>query len=94
MRDKDNLFCSLVSLAIEQALIDFNPAVLDKVATRLYEKYQCKIEDCYRHPDYLHDVLKHLFGNSYNSILASIRAKLDEFSYQEPISKFLGDLER
>ena len=94
MRDKDNLFGTLVSLAIEQTLIDFNPVVLDQVATRLYEKYHCKIEDCYRHPDYLCDVLKELFGNGYNSILTSIRAKLDEFSYQETISKFLGDFEK
>ena len=50
----------------------------ETVAYVLYEKYQCHIPDCYEKPEYLKEVLKELYGESYNVIINSIEQNLKE----------------
>ena len=81
---------ALVSLAIEQTLLDVGGAVmLDKVNTILHKEYNVSIPDCYDHPDYLNKVLKKILGNAHIVIVKSIKKQLEEFVYQEDISKFV-----
>ena len=81
---------ALVSFAIEQTLLDAGGAVmLDQVNALLYKEYNSSIPDCYDHPDYLNKVLKKILGNSHKVIVESIKKQLEEFVYQEDISKFI-----
>jgi len=80
---------TLVTLAIEKTLLEINKIYLEKFESMIYEKHRCPISDCYEHPEYLNEVLKEIFGNSYREIIASIEKYLNEFAYQYPIEQFL-----
>jgi len=79
---------ALVWLAIESALFKIG-GPNQKVVDDLYEKYHCYIPDCYEHPEYLNEILKGLYGNAHDVIVKSINKQLEEFSYKEPIKRFL-----
>jgi hypothetical protein len=66
---------------------------LDRVARKLETEYNCYIFDCYNNPKMLLRVLKEEYGNSYKAIVDSIKKNLDEFAYQEPISRFLSAID-
>ena len=72
----------LVGLAIEKTLLEINRAYLHKFEDMIYERHKCSISDCYEHPEYLSEVLREIFGNSYKEVIRSIERYLDEFSYQ------------
>ena len=80
---------ALVWLAIESALFKIGGPIYEKVVDDLYEKYHCHIPDCYEHPEYLNEILKGLYGNAHDVIVKSINKQLEEFSYKEPIKRFL-----
>lgn len=80
---------ALVTLAIEQSLIEFSDTILEVVQNRLKRDCDAYLPDCYEHPEYLIAILKELFGESHKTILNSIQKHLDEFSHQEPIQEFL-----
>ena len=80
---------ALVTLAIEKTLLNMGKPVLDEVAHRLFANHKCYLPDCHEHPEYLKDVLKELYGNSYNTIVESIKKNLDEFTTKKSIKNFL-----
>ena len=80
---------ALVTISVEQALLEMGTPVLDEVTRALYSNYNCYIPDCLDHPDYLKSVLKDLYGNGYSNIVSSIHKHLDEFATQKPIEEFL-----
>ena len=80
---------ALVTLAIEKTLLNMGNPVLDEVAHRLLKNYKCYIPDCHEHPEYLKSVLKELYGNSYSTIVESIKKTLDEFITKKSIEHFL-----
>jgi hypothetical protein len=90
MVQDDTVKKALVGLAVEKALLDIGGSVLDQVTRKLETEYNCYIFDCYNNPEILHRVLKELYVNSYKTIVDSIKKNLDEFSYQEPIDRFLS----
>ncbi len=81
---------ALVGLAIEKALLDMGGPILDQVTRKLETEYNCYIFDCYNNPEMLHRVFKELDGWSHKTIVDLIKKNLDEFAYQEPISRFLS----
>lgn len=85
---------ALVSLAIEETLLEISIETLEEVSKRVFENYHCYIPDCYEHPEYLNKVLKDIFGNSYNVIVDSIKKHLGEFALQKPIEEFLVKIGR
>jgi len=87
MRDQSRKI--LVGLAIEKTLLEINKSYLDKFEGTIYERYQCGISDCYEHPEYLNEILKEIFGNSYKEVIRSVEKYLAEFTYQYPIEQFL-----
>ncbi len=76
--DKKQVMRALITFSIEKVLSEIGKPVLDKVAARLYKEHQCYIPDCYEHPDYLNNVLRSVFGNSYVAIAQSIKLELSE----------------
>ena len=89
MDDIPDVTRALVSVTIAQSLYEISDAVHDNVGNALYKKYKCYFHDCLEHPDYLVDILKHVFGDGYLSIISTINKKLEEFSCQKPINEFL-----
>jgi len=81
---------ALVALAIERTLIDIGKPVFDEVTSELFHNYHCYIPDCYDHPEYLKKVLKDLYGNSYLTIVESIKKDLEEFINKKSIAEFVS----
>ncbi len=76
--EKKQIMRALIAFSVEKVLLEIGKPMLDKVATKLYKEYQCYIPDCYEHPDYLNNVLRSVFGNSYHTISEAIRFELNE----------------
>ncbi|MGB9002581.1 MAG: hypothetical protein WCC52_02095 [Nitrosotalea sp.] len=81
-------------MAIERTLLQIGKPVFDKVESQFREKYQCSIIDCYDHPQYLNEVLREVFGNSYSDITRSIEEFLNEFRYEYPIEMFIEKIKQ
>ena len=92
MHQEDQIKNALVTLAIEQTLLEIGPPALEKVSNKLFEEYHCYMLDCYTKPEYLNKVLKDLFGNSHTVIVQSIRKRLEQLASQDPIRSFLARL--
>ncbi len=84
---------ALVTLAIEQTLVDMGGPVLEEVTRRLVKEYKCYIPDCYEHPEYLKKILHDLYGSSYSTISDSIKSKLEEFTHKKSIAQFINVME-
>jgi len=82
----------LVFIAIEETLMRISRNDYERVVSRLKTKYNCYISDCYRHPEYLKDILEGLYGESSGQIINQIEEKLEKFSNQKPIKNFLKRL--
>ncbi len=89
MIDPPNTMKALTVLAIEKTLLDIGKPVYETAVDMLYRKYHCYIPDCYEKPEYLKDVLRRLYGVSYNEIVNSIGQELKEFTNQKRIEMFL-----
>jgi len=89
MNNSSDVISALVSVAIERSLNDVSNMVCENVGNLLYKKYNSYFYNCLEHPEYLVNILKSEFGDGYLSIVKSINAKLEEFSYQGPIKEFL-----
>lgn len=76
--EKKQVMKALVGFCVEKVLLDISKPAFEKVANRLYKEYQCYIPDCYEHPEYLNKVLRSIFGNSYVTIVQSIKSELAE----------------
>lgn len=87
-----NVTSALVSVTISQSLYEISEAVHDDVGNALYKKYNAYFDNCLEHPEYLIDILQNIFGDGYISIVNNINKRLEEFSYQKPINKFLLEL--
>ncbi len=90
--DIPNVTSALVSVTISQSLYEISEAVHDDVGNALYKKYNAYFDNCLEHPEYLIDILQNIFGDGYISIVNNINKRLEEFSYQKPINKFLLEL--
>ncbi|MGC1709881.1 MAG: hypothetical protein WA799_08800 [Nitrosotalea sp.] len=84
----------LVGLAIEHTLLQISKPIFDKVEKQFSEKYQCSIIDGYEHPQYLNEILKAVFGESYSDITKSIEEFLKEFRYEHSINTFIEKIKQ
>lgn len=63
------------------------------VLARLGSLYDCKIGDCYDHPQYLKTVLKDVYGEEYASIISQIKSYLGELADVQEIIDFFKIME-
>lgn len=89
MNNSADVLPALVSVAIESSLRGISDVVCENVGDMLYKKHKSYFYNCLDHPDYLVDILKIEFGDGYLSIIKDINKRLEEFSYQDQIKKFL-----
>ncbi len=74
---------------MERVLRDIGEPVYEKVIKQLSKDYDCYLPDCYEHPEYLNKVLKKIFGNSYLTIIESIKKELNEQINEKSIEIFV-----
>jgi hypothetical protein len=90
--DEDKMQKALVTLAIEEALIEFDNASYEIVTNKLLSDFGCYISDCYKNPEYLKKTLFDLYGVSYIEVVELIKQHLAEYAARKDISKFLYNL--
>ena len=83
------LWKTQVSISVENTLREIGKFEFRKVLYMLKENYNASLSDCYDNPQFLKQTLKDLFGNSYNSIIATIEKNLDGLVLMEPVKEFL-----
>ena len=80
---------AIVTLAIEETLLEMGKPAFDQVAIQLWQEYHCYLPDCYEHPECLKNILSELYGASHMTIVESIKVKLRELTYEKPIAEFV-----
>lgn len=77
-------------LSIEIVLMRKGGPQYHQVLARLERDYECKIFDCYEHPEYLKAVLQDVYPNDYQRIIDDLIVELDEMATQKEIAEFLN----
>jgi len=80
---------TMVTLAIKNTLLELGIQEYDKIVSLLQKDYTCTIEDCYENPEYLRNILKDLFGDSYPDILNSLSENMKDILSQQSVKDFL-----
>jgi len=83
---------TMVTLTIKNSLLELGVHEFDTVLAMLQKDFNCTLEDCYEHPEYLKQVLQDLFGDSYQDILNSIKMNMKEISLQKSTKNFIKEL--
>lgn len=86
----DNDLRAAVVLSIEIVLMRKGGPQYHQVLARLERDYECKIFDCYEHPEYLRAVLREVYSNDYQMIVNDLIIELDEMATQKEIAEFLN----
>ena len=80
---------TMVTLAIKNTLLELGIQEYDKIVSLLQKDYTCTLEDCYENPEYLRNILKDLFGDSYPDILNSLSENMKDILSQQSVKDFL-----
>ncbi|MBM3910173.1 MAG: hypothetical protein FJ356_00815 [Thaumarchaeota archaeon] len=79
----------LVFFAVEKSLREINDTIFEKVVEILKKKYNSYLYDCYDHPEYLNQVLKDYFSDSFVAITEKIKKYLAEYSSRTKVKHFI-----
>ena len=79
---------TMVTLAIKNTLLELGIQEYDKIVSLLQKDYTCTLEDCYENPEYLRNILKDLFGDSYPDILNSLSENMKDILSQQSVKDF------
>ena len=80
---------TMVTLALKNTLLELGIQEYDKIASLLQKDYNCTLEDCYENPEYLRNILKDLFGDSYPDILNSLSENMKDILSKQSVKDFL-----
>ena len=80
---------TMVMLALKNTLLELGIEEYDKVTDLLQSEHNCTLEDCYENPEYLKNVLKKLFGDSYRDIVNSLSENMKSILSQQSVKEFL-----
>ncbi|MGD8919156.1 MAG: response regulator [Nitrosopumilaceae archaeon] len=83
---------TMITLALKNTLLELGIQEYDKVVSLLQKDYSCTLEDCFENPEYLRNILKDLFGDSYPDILNSLSENMKSITSQESVKEFLQSL--
>lgn len=89
---QNNNLKALVTISIEVVLMRTSGPQYFLTLSRLERDYGCKIADCFEHPEYLKNVLKDVYENSYGRILDDLETELGEIASEKEIKDFLSAL--
>ena len=80
---------TMVTLALKNTLLELGIEEYDKVIDLLQKEHNCTLEDCFENPEYLRNILKDLFGESYPDILNSLAENMKSIPSQQSVKDFL-----
>ena len=80
---------TMVTLALKNTLLELGIEEYDKVISLLQKDHSCTLEDCFENPQYLRNILKNLFGESYPDILNSLSGNMKSIISQQEVKDFL-----
>ena len=83
----------MVSVSIEQALLDVGLETLRQVELKIQAKFGHGLSESLFHPDHIKEILKDLPQENYDQIIQSTKNHLEEFSTQKIILDFIKILE-
>ena len=83
---------TMVTLALKNTLLELGIQEYDKVIALLQKDHNCTLEDCFENPEYLRNILKDLFGESYPDILNSLSENMESIPSQQSVKDFLQAL--
>jgi len=83
---------TMINLILKNTLLELGTGEYDKVVTLLQKDFDCNLEDCFEHPEYLNQVLHDLFGKSYQNIISSIKENLKNNLTIDDIDDFVQNL--
>ena len=83
---------TMITLALKNTLLELGIQEYDKVVSLLQKDYSCTLEDCFENPEYLRNILKNLFGDSYPDILNSLSENMKTITSQQTVKDFLHAL--
>ena len=86
---EDKMKKTMVTLALKNTLLELGIQDYDKVVSLLQKDYRCTLDECFENPEYLRNILKDLYGNSYPDILNSISENMKDISSQTTVKDFL-----
>ena len=78
----------MVTLALKNTLLELGIQEYDKVIALLQKDHSCTLEDCFENPEYLRNILKDLFGESYPDILNSLSENMKSIISQQEVKDF------
>jgi hypothetical protein len=78
---------------VELVLMRRGNANYHLVIAKLGSLYNCKISDCYEHPEYLKTVLKDVYKEEYHSIISQIKSYLADLADVKEIVDFFKTME-
>jgi hypothetical protein len=90
----DNNSRAALALSIEIVLMRRGGPQYHRIIAKLENYYDCKIFDCFEHPEYLKAVISEVYPNDYHAIIQDLRIELDELASQKEIIEFLELLEK
>ena len=93
MTKQEKIFAGMVSVSIEQALLDVGLETLRQVEVKIQAKYGHGLSESLIHPDHVKEILKELPSENYDQIIQSTIKHLEEFSNQKIILDFIKILE-
>ena len=77
-------------LSIEIVLMRRGGPQYHQIVAKLENYYDCKIFDCFEHPEYLKAVISEVYPNDYQKIIDDLIVELDELATQKEIAEFLN----
>ncbi|HEX5457180.1 MAG TPA: hypothetical protein VFX64_02210 [Candidatus Nitrosotalea sp.] len=77
----------LVCTILEKTLV--SAGVYNTITSEIEKRYNCSMQDCYNHPEYLSSILEDKCGDMYDMVSESITKQLEMFSHEKSIAKFL-----
>ena len=83
---------SVVVLSVEVVLMRKGGPQYHQVLARLERDYECKIFDCFEHPEYLRSVLQEVYGEDYATIVDNLEVELGEIVSEKGVAGFLEAL--
>jgi hypothetical protein len=83
MRSNLNQYELALFSCIEIVLMRRGNVNYNLVLAKLHAFYDCKIMDCYEHPEYLKTVLREVYEEDCNSIIHEIRLELGDLAVEE-----------
>ena len=78
---------------VELVLMRSGDVNYHRVLAKLGSLFDCKIMDCYDHPEYLKTVLKDVYQKDYSSVISQIRSHLGELEDDPEIIAFFKIME-